>query len=185
MGSLAAAGAAAIGTGAFTQMSAARNVDVQVADDAEAYTAVVPHDESPNAKYARMSNGMLYLDFTGDNPTYYSFGGDGVNQQSVYQFDNVFMIMNRGTQDVYWWLTKQNLPGVYFYGDKSGDADDPSQSILGKENALDTSVGHQRMAVGVKIVEEELGVESLGELNGQLTVHGQATPDYVEWKNSL
>ncbi|MFW5905542.1 MAG: DUF1102 domain-containing protein [archaeon] len=184
VGSLTAASAVGIGTGAFTQMSAARSVDVQVADDAKAYTAIVPHPDSPNAHFANDDGDKLRLDFTDSNSTYFSFGGDGVNKDSVYYFDNVFAIMNRGTQDIYWWLTTQDLPGVYFYGDKSGDADDPSVDILGKENALDTSVGDQKMAVGVKIVEDELGVDSLGELNGSVVINGQATPEYKEWENS-
>jgi hypothetical protein len=69
---------------------------------------------------------------------------------------------------------------VYFYGDKSGDADDPSQSILGKSNAMDTSVGFQKLAVGVKIVADELTVNSLGSLSGSIQVHGQASVDYTD-----
>jgi hypothetical protein len=198
-GSVFAGGAAATGTGAFSQMSSGdRGVSVEVASDADAYTAITPYtddegDYGPNAIYAGAEpNGSfspegesfeerdtLELDFSDANSSYFSFGGDGVNKGSVYEFHNVFQIMNRGSQDVYWWLTKSNLPGVYFYGDKSGDADDPSQSILGKSNALDTSVGFQKLAVGVKIVADELNVNSLGSLSGSIQVHGQASTDYT------
>jgi hypothetical protein len=199
-GSLVAGGAAATGTGAFSQMSSGdRGVAVEVASDADAYTAITPYTDGdgnygPNAIYAGAEpdgsfspegesfedRDTLELDFSDDNSSYFSFGGDGVNKGSVYEFDNVFQIMNRGSQDVYWWLTKSNLPGVYFYGDKSGDADDPSQSILGKSNAMDTSVGFQKLAVGVKIVADELTVNSLGSLSGSIQVHGQASVDYTD-----
>jgi len=199
-GALFSGSAAAMGTGAFSQMSSGdRGVAVEVASDADAYTAITPYKDGdgnygPNAIYAGAEpNGSfspegesyeerdtLELDFSDDNSSYFSFGGDGVNKGSVYEFDNVFQIMNRGSQDVYWWLTKSNLPGVYFYGDKSGDADDPSQSILGKSNAMDTSVGFQKLAVGVKIVADELTVNSLGSLSGSIQVHGQASSDYTD-----
>ncbi len=200
MGSLAAGGAAATGTGAFSQMSSGdRGVAVEVASDADAYTAIMPYKKSPRGEYgpnaiyagAEPENTFspegesyedrdtLELDFTDGNTTYFGFGGDGINKGSVYEFDNVFQIMNRGSQDVQWWLTKSNLPGVYFYGSKSGDASDPSQSILGKENALDTSVGDQRLAVGVKIVADELDVESLDSLSGSIQIHGEASSDYT------
>jgi hypothetical protein len=198
-GSLIAGSAAAMGTGAFSEMrSGNRSVSVEVASDADAYTAIMPYTDDgnygPNAIYAGAEpdgsfspegesfedRDTLELDFSDDNSSYFSFGGDGVNKGSVYEFDNVFQIMNRGSQDVYWWLTKSNLPGVYFYGDKSGDADDPSQSILGKSNAMDTSVGFQKLAVGVKIVADELTVNSLGSLSGSIQVHGQASVDYTD-----
>jgi hypothetical protein len=183
LGSLAAGTAAATGTGAFTQMSSGnRGVNIEVADDSVAYTSLTPID-GPNGQLADGSGNKLKLDFSEDNSTFFAIGGFGVNEGSTYEFDNVFEITNMGTQDIYWWLSKNNLPGVYFYADKDGTADDPSDSIVGKSNAKDTSVS-QSLPIGVKIVEDELNGSGLREVSGSIQVHGQATPDYKDWENS-
>jgi hypothetical protein len=96
-GSLAAAGAAAVGTGAFTSVEADRSVSVEVADDSDALLALEPAD-GPNGEYATTDGGTLAVDLSASNPT--SVGGQGVNQNAVTRIERVFAIENQGTQPV-------------------------------------------------------------------------------------
>jgi hypothetical protein len=116
-----------VGSGAFTSVSADRSVDVAVADDADAFLAMVPSD-GPNGEYAETTgDGTIALDFAEN-----SAGGSGVGTDSVYQFDDVFRITNQGTQPVYVWATFSGASGsftpdgsdtdIYLY--PNGDSDD-------------------------------------------------------------
>lgn len=97
IGALGGGGAIATGTGAFTSVQAERNVSVQVAGDANALLRIAPSD-GPNGAYATGSDdGALSLDFTESNG---NVDGEGVNQDAVSYFDEVFVIENQGTQEV-------------------------------------------------------------------------------------
>jgi len=92
MGSLAAGGAAAIGSGAFTSVSAERRVSVNVADDENAYLQL---DPTNNADFATTDgNDVLELDFSGVNGQ----AGDGVNANATTGFGPEFTIKNQGTE---------------------------------------------------------------------------------------
>ncbi len=189
-GSLIAGGAAATGTGAFTEMSSGdRSVSVEVVDDANAYVALRPHRDSENAFFVTGSTDInpdadqsdsfsggstkLELNFTSDNGAYYSFGGDGVNPDSTYHFDDVFEVLNFrgrvGPSDI--WLTKSGLPGVdFYYSGKSispgasGDGD--GTTLLGESNSVSINNGNG-LSVGVKI---EAGT-NLQTITGSIQVH--------------
>ena len=205
VGSLAAGSAAAMGTSAYSQMvSGDRAISIEVADDSSAYVALMPWKDSngdwgPNAAYAggngderggadSYSSGeesfeysdTLELDFTSNNPNQFSFGGNGVNEGSEYEFDNVFEIVNYGTQDVSVWLTKSNLPGVYFYGTRDGKGTDPSNGLVGIDNRTGNVSVSQSVGVGVKIVEDELPNDGLGTVNGFIQVHAQVPSQISE-----
>ena len=97
MGSLAAAGAAGIGTGAFTSASATRTVTAHVDNDLNAQIALVPGQHSG---IELNGNGELEIDLSGDN-------GEGVNPNSQYSWgdpndpanDFAFKIVNNDGQD--------------------------------------------------------------------------------------
>jgi hypothetical protein len=77
MGSLAAAGAAGVGTGAFSAMSAGREANINVVSDADGLIGLVPEDEE-GVVYTTDNPGELAIDFSGE-------GGDaGVNVNSRY-----------------------------------------------------------------------------------------------------
>jgi hypothetical protein len=99
MGSLAAGGAAAMGTGAFASVEATRSVNVNVADDANAYLGL--HDTSA---YAEKSGKQLVLNFD-DNGN----GGMGINADSVSTFDGVFKMTNNGPNDLDITIDKSGL----------------------------------------------------------------------------
>jgi len=90
MGSLAAGGAATIGTGAFASVEATRSVSVNVQGDQNAYLGLTP--ESP---YAQMSGKEMKLNFAGNGE-----GGTGINADSVSTFDGVFKMANNGPNDL-------------------------------------------------------------------------------------
>ncbi|WP_336038251.1 hypothetical protein [Halobacterium yunchengense] len=122
VGSLAATSAAAIGTGAFTSVSANRSLSVEVADDADALLGLVVPDSLGNGEYATCSNvgstDQLVLNFDEDA----TVAGSGVNDDALSRFDSVFRVENHGTQFVRLGVDKTGLgePGrwdFYPYGD--------------------------------------------------------------------
>ncbi|MGB9964500.1 hypothetical protein [Halobacterium hubeiense] len=93
MGSLAAAGAAGIGTGAFSSVSANRDVSVSVVGDGDAYLRMVP-DGSQYASLA--NNGELTISF------------DSLNANATSEFYDVFAIQNKGDQNIALFLDDGN-----------------------------------------------------------------------------
>jgi|GEM_PF-1150897 len=100
LGSLAAAGAAGIGTGAFTSVQANRSVSVSVAGDDAALLALDPDpdgdgtNESENTDYISWSGGEVSIDI--DSAA--TVDGSGVNPNSTTQINDLFKVVNQGTQ---------------------------------------------------------------------------------------
>jgi hypothetical protein len=90
MGTVAAGGAATVGTGAFSYTQAERGIDVDVAGDSEAYLAF-----RADGDHAEVNDGQLELYFDGSNAT-----GKGINGNAYQFFRNVFSIENQGTNPV-------------------------------------------------------------------------------------
>lgn len=90
-GALAAGGAAAIGSGAFSSVSAERTASVNVVSDDSAYVRLNPTDER-----ATIKNNQLELDFTSS-----SNGADGLNPNSRTEMLNLFEIENQGDNPAY------------------------------------------------------------------------------------
>ncbi|UWG46458.1 DUF1102 family protein [Halanaeroarchaeum sp. HSR-CO] len=98
VGSLTAASAAAIGTGAFTTASAGRTVTVEVENDLNAKIGLVP---GSHEDVEINGDGELELDLTGTN-------GEGVNINSTYTWgdpndpaaDHAFKIVNNDEESL-------------------------------------------------------------------------------------
>ncbi len=106
MGSLAAGGAAAVGTGAFTSVSAERSVNVQVASDANAFLQLSSISWSNNSQdYTTTSQGTLDIFHPSDD-----VDGDGFNKNAVTYVDNLFRIGNQSSQTQYVWLAEVGNP---------------------------------------------------------------------------
>jgi len=103
LGSLAAAGAAGIGTGAFSGVRAERDVSLEVSGDGNAYLGLEP--TSPYASFD--SDGALTLDFTSDGN-----GNGGLNPDANTNFNDLFTISNNGPETVAVWFNtgKPNSP---------------------------------------------------------------------------
>jgi hypothetical protein len=99
MGSLAAGGAAAMGTGAFQTAEADRTAEVAVAADSSGFVEITALDD----RYASgTDDGQLELDFNSDSGLGI-FPGDaqGLNPDTTFTFDDLFRIANiSGTGDM-------------------------------------------------------------------------------------
>jgi hypothetical protein len=91
MGSLAAGGAAAMGTGAFTAAEVSgRSIGVQVTDDSQSLIALNVGEGGTTDNYVSYNNGELVIDFENDGSN--ANNGDsaaGVNPNSKYQLGDV------------------------------------------------------------------------------------------------
>jgi len=99
LGSIAAGGAAAMGTGAFASVEATRSVSVNVAGDGSAYLGL--EDTSP---YAETNGKQMELNFANNGN-----GGGGINADSVSTFDGVFRMTNNGPEDLDITIDKSGL----------------------------------------------------------------------------
>lgn len=118
MGALASGAAAMVGTGAFTSVTAGRDIDVAVADDASAYLRL----KGTDSHYVTDDGdgGTLALDLSGDNAT--PSGGSGVNPNAVTEFGSLFEIANQGTQAVTVEVTKSGQhPSAVTFEDGNGN----------------------------------------------------------------
>jgi hypothetical protein len=178
IGSMAAGGAVATGTGAVSQFqSGDRHIDVETVGDAHAYIALQKPDDglsdegdTRNGNYVDFNNKKLRLEFDSDNPTSArsgkpkkgnSLGGDGVNPDSTYWFDGTFEIRNLsnnsggGVGEIETWIN-ESIDGVDFYTGSSAG----SRTVLNSSNREGLSPG-QAVGVGVKITQEELSSDTI------------------------
>jgi len=94
MGSLAAGGAATIGTGAFTQVSANRDMTVRSTGDMSALLKL--EATSDYASQAGGDDNTLAIDLTGGNDT----SATGINREATTTYYEVFNIKNQGSTTV-------------------------------------------------------------------------------------
>lgn len=175
LGALASGGAAALGTGAFSQMnSGERAVTVQVEDDANSVLALVPAaDSDPNhhGHFAEQNGDKLQINVDGDNLTFPN--GNDVNPDSEYDIDNVFKIQNQvpngnpGTGEVAQWISSNTAGRVDFYW-----GGDPSDSAEGAANSKTTSPSDE-VKVGMYIDARNL--DSSDAISGEIVISAEDT----------
>jgi hypothetical protein len=109
MGSLAAAGAAGIGTGAFSTVNAERSVSVSTAADSEALLALDPTGE--NSAYASgAGTGAVTIDISDSNDSGFSGDPNGVNTNALTQIFDIFKVRNQGTQAAVVYVDPTSVP---------------------------------------------------------------------------
>ena len=146
LGSLAAGGAAAMGTGAFNFANIERGVNVNIADDSNAFLAL-----NDTSAYADGSGNQLSLTFD-ENA---GVGGDGINANSDYSFTGVFSIRNQGSQSVGVWINDDDgNDAAQWYGVGSNNQTGFSNSIEGPGNPYTLDVG-ERVYVNVVLLNRE------------------------------
>ena len=101
LGALASGSAAAMGTGAFTSVSANRDLSVAVADDADALLSIDDIDGSPNSAYVDTSGDEVSISITTDTDGDGTNEGTGLNNNALTKIQDLLRIENQGTQDVY------------------------------------------------------------------------------------
>jgi hypothetical protein len=97
-GALAAGGAAALGSGAFSRVESQRQVTIQTANDANAYLGLKTLDTPNSNNFAEYDEGHLRIDIGdfGADGDYDYETGVGVNSDSFTWFDGMFEICNQG-----------------------------------------------------------------------------------------
>jgi hypothetical protein len=124
VGSLTAAGAAGIGTGAFNFANVERSAQISVADDQNAFLAL-----KSESGYTNDSGSKLTFDWNT------AAGGNGINKDSDYSFTGLFSIENQGDQSVGVWINDDDTDDlVEWYGVDTDDTSDFSTSIEGPGN---------------------------------------------------
>ncbi|NIB98090.1 hypothetical protein [Halobacterium sp. R2-5] len=154
LGSLAAAGAAGIGTGAFTSVSADRGVTVNVASDANAFLALEAEDTENGDAYVTSNgtSGTVSLSFDENASTE---GGEGLNQNADTIIRDLLQVTNNGTQDVIVGVT--GLPeSMSIYTDDGEVAANGNSTSLNQDN-YDPSSGNLAL-VGSGVTMDNVGV---------------------------
>lgn len=90
---LSAGSAAAVGSGAFSAVSAERRIAFQTVSDENAYLSI-----SAVSGYARKTGETVIFEFDGESPP--PTLGDGLGTDSIYEFTDVFFIQNSGADTV-------------------------------------------------------------------------------------
>ena len=108
LGSIAAGGAAAMGTGAFTSVSANRGLSVQVDDDADSLLGIIKEDSKNADAYVNDSGNQLSIDISTNVDPPSGGGRNGVNDNAYTIIRRLFEVKNQGSQEVYVWA--EGLP---------------------------------------------------------------------------
>lgn len=162
LGSLTAAGAAGIGTGAFTSVSADRSLSIDTAGDANAFLSIEKAEDSngdvyPNAEeyVDEDANGVLSLDFTDSDST--DGTASGVNQNAKTIFDNLLDITNNGTQDVVLSVDSDLIAsqggflGIYAENSQGDSGDNHGLSSADTSQTMTLAPGESATNIGVYI----------------------------------
>ena len=153
IGTIVGTGGFAVGSGAFTTVSAKRAVSVSVADDDSAFLALTQRASGERSKTDGVPE-TIELSIPGDDEGDYPKGNPtnpkGLGTDSVYQFGGdaagdepgLFAVENRGTQPVELYSTQPTtvgLPEVTMYNIKTGNLlteKSPSSPITVGEKVL-------------------------------------------------
>ena len=181
LGSLAAGGAAAMGTGAFTSIQGDRSVKIDVSGDAGAFLRLEGND-TPNGNEYVVDDGTggstLSLDFSST-----SQGGTGLNQNADTIIRDLFTIENQGPEKVFIGVT--NLPdGMSIYADADSGSVPPASGVTlnqdtqgkGSNNLPQIGPGGSLERVGVIFrIDDELGdggvADALNDFDGTITMN--------------
>lgn len=153
LGGVTVSGIFAVGTGAFTSVSAQRNVSVSVADDDEAFLKLTQRGSGERSETDGVPE-KIELQLPGDDEGDYPAGNptdpEGLGTDSVYRFAEdaahdeagLFGVQNQGTQPVEVYSTQSvtgGIPSVTIFDVETGDRlteSDPSSELDTGEKLL-------------------------------------------------
>jgi len=178
LGSLAAAGAAGIGTGAFTSVSADRSITVNTTGDQSALLAFkkATNDTDDDGEGEVTENAQAYVNLSEGGQVSFNFnegddtGASGVNKNAETVFDDLVDIVNQGSQDVLVGVT--SLPdglGVYSEGDDAG-SDSETQDDATAMNFDGSTESEQELAPGERIKNIGIYVTDASAIDGGGTI---------------
>ncbi|EMA14951.1 hypothetical protein [Haloarcula marismortui] len=170
IGATAAGGSAAFGTEAFTSVQAERNVDVAVAGDQSSFIAIQPLDSANAGEYVNTeSDNTVELELDGDN----SGSGEGVTQDAITQLEDLFRVVNQGSQEVSVYF-EDDSDAVTFRVTRSTETStngSNGQSLEGAANSVELGVGEQ-IVVGLTV--DTLNNDVSGQLLDNVTLYADA-----------
>ena len=157
LGSLAAGGAAVMGSGAFSIVSAGRSLNVNVAGDRSAYLGLDPSISS----YGSINDGgQMVLEFDGSNGQ----NGSGLNDDANSLFQNVFRITNNATDSI-----NVVINGLDTDAGGDGNGVDPLAVYWTPDEVDENSPGYGAMSV-MRGSPNPLGDENYGTSSDLLTL---------------
>ena len=163
LGALSTGTAAAVGTGAFTSVTADRDVEVAVAEDADAFLSLSPSDGA-NGAYAEQTGDEETIEFNIDEDAE-DVDGSGLNPNATTVIVEIFDIENQGTQDV----------GVQVTADLGDLGDGDFTIFTGEEPDDDLSDGWESLGTGdVLSVGVEIETGDPADLSGDVTIEADA-----------
>ena len=178
-GALATGTAAAMGTGAFSSVSANRDVTISVADDSDALLAFNKTGEA-NDEYVTVDDGVVGIDVSESDAS-------GVNDNATTVIRRLFDITNQGTQAVLVWIEDQ--PDDWGFFADNFDSDRPDTGIgIGSQSSNPPLGGPRDDLLYLKPGEslEDVGFfgggEDISDVDDSLTIQA-ATPEEVYFSN--
>ena len=184
-GALATGTAAAMGTGAFTSVSADRDITIDVADDSDALLAFTETGEA-NDDYVTVGDGVVGIDVSGDNNDL-SQSPSGVNKDATTFIRRLFNITNQGTQAVLVWIEDQPDDWGFFADNFDNDRPDTGLGV-GSQSSNPPLGGPRDDLLYLKPGEslEDVGFfgggDDLSDVEGSLTIQA-ATPEEIYFRN--
>ena len=166
LGALASGTAAAVGTGAFTSVEADRQVDVQVAEDANAFLGL-DNSGAANDEYFDTSGDEYAVDFASTGA-----GGSGVNPNADTVAEDVFMITNQGTQPVEVDLSASGDLSAQDPGSISAPSSDGINVALASDDG--DSDGTYELGTGDSVNVDFAINSGTSDLSGTLTISADA-----------
>ena len=168
LGSLATAGAAAIGTGAFTSVEANRSIEVDVADDANAFFSL-----EGDGEYVSKNGDTIVIDLGGPRT---SGGGDGFNDNAKTEVEEVVTIRNQGTQPAEVGFGNPEQEEVLYFP-AQGDFN-PARVTLtiadGSESAAKLGPGDETSIDATVNTRDDLGINPSGGQQKSVTLTADA-----------
>jgi len=167
LGSLTAAGAAGIGTGAFSSVSADRAVAVTNADDSDALLALDAKASLANSAYADDSGNAISIDLNNDDLNGASTNGaaKGVNSDATTKILEIFEVKNQGTQNVFVYVDPDDITPQSVGDDGSAPIYiDPQASDLPNQTSY---VGSALSLTSVWLTDAEIDEHGRDEFPGE------------------
>ena len=157
-------GSALVGSGAFTSVTAERDVEVAVAEDADAFLSLSPSDGANAAAFAEQTGDEETIEFDIDEDAE-GVDGSGLNPNATTVIAEIFDIENQGTQEV----------GVQVTADLGDLGDGEFTIFTGGEPDDDLSDGWESLGTGEPLsVGVEIVTGDPADLDGTVTIEADA-----------
>lgn len=162
--------ATVVGTGAFSSVSAERQISVKVADDDDAYLTI-----DPSSQWTRSTTSSgeveFYIPGLKNRAGVGGPEGDGIAPNSTYTFSSLAKIQNQGSDPVEVFSVAPTLPSGF---ERLSLVNSDQQDLLNMEsNATELAPGESFWA-GLLI---ETGSANTGDHNLSLVIHADPTTE--------